>query len=163
MIGSLFPMASFHHFYFGSSNWCSLVYTEFDKLLRMIQRQHNVSEPIPPFFIKTLLNLETSLNSAIAKEKEAKKKMNATNAKALTAMKQKVKKAQKEYESDLTKYQAVSAFWELVFPYSLQSSYRRTLRRLKKIMPALLRKSLLLPPLLPGSSKGMSRRMMKTS
>jgi translation initiation factor 3 subunit C len=83
---------------------------EFDKLLRMIQRQHNVSEPIPPFFIKTLLSLETSLNNAIAKEKEAKKKMNATNAKALTAMKQKVKKAQKEYESDLTKYQAVSAF-----------------------------------------------------
>ena len=77
--------------------------TEFDKLLRMIQRQHNVSEPIPPFFIKTLLSLETSLNNAIAKEKEAKKKMNATNAKALTAMKQKVKKAQKEYESDLTK------------------------------------------------------------
>lgn len=73
----------------------------------MIQRQHNVSEPIPPFYIKTLISLESSLNNAISKEKEAKKKMNATNAKALTAMKQKVKKASKEYETDLAKYQAV--------------------------------------------------------
>jgi len=76
----------------------------------MIQRQHNVSEPIPPFYVKTLISLETSLTSTLAKEKEAKKKMNATNAKALTAMKQKVRKAMKEYEQDIQKYQAVSAF-----------------------------------------------------
>jgi translation initiation factor 3 subunit C len=73
----------------------------------MIQRQHNVSEPIPPFYIRTLVGLEISLNSAIAKEKEAKKKMNATNAKALTAMRQKVKKAVKEYEKEVKQYQTV--------------------------------------------------------
>lgn len=76
----------------------------------MIQRQHNVSEPVPPFYVKTLISLESSLTNALAKEKEAKKKMNATNAKALTAMKQKVKKAAKEYEVDVGKYQAVSSF-----------------------------------------------------
>ena len=81
--------------------------TEFDKLVCMIQRQHNVSEPIPPFYMRTLVGLETSLNTAIAKEKEAKKKMNATNAKALTAMRQKVKKAAKEYEKEVKQYQAV--------------------------------------------------------
>ncbi|KAJ4468239.1 eukaryotic translation initiation factor 3 subunit 8 N-terminus-domain-containing protein, partial [Lentinula aciculospora] len=87
------------------NDWVSIS-NEFDKLARMIQRQHNVSEPIPPFYIKTLLSLESSLTGAIAKEKEAKKKMNATNAKALNSMKQKVRKAIKEYEQDIAKYQA---------------------------------------------------------
>jgi translation initiation factor 3 subunit C len=79
----------------------------------MIQRQQNVSEPVPPFYVKTLIELETSVNAALAKEKEAKqrtnpnlKALNALNAKALTAMKQKLKKAIKEYESDITSYKA---------------------------------------------------------
>ena len=80
---------------------------EFDKLVRMVQRQQNVAEPIPPFFVRTLVDLEKSLNAAVAKEKEAKKKMNASNGRALTAMKQKVKKTAKEYESDIKKYQNV--------------------------------------------------------
>lgn len=66
-----------------------------------------MSEPIPPFYVKTLINLESSVNIALVKEKEVKKKMNATNAKALTAMKQKIKKALKEYETDVKKYQDV--------------------------------------------------------
>ncbi|KAK0241914.1 eukaryotic translation initiation factor 3 subunit 8 N-terminus-domain-containing protein [Armillaria nabsnona] len=87
------------------NDWVAIS-NEFDKLVRMIQRQHNVSEPVPPFYIKALISLESSLNAAIAKEKESKKKMNATNAKALTAMKQKVKKGMKEYEQDISKYNA---------------------------------------------------------
>ncbi|KAJ8077050.1 Translation initiation factor 3 subunit c [Marasmius tenuissimus] len=87
------------------NDWVAIS-NEFDKLARMVQRQHNVSEPIPPLYIKTLTTLETSVTTTIAKEKEAKKKMNATNAKALTATKQKVRKAAKEYEKDITKYQA---------------------------------------------------------
>jgi translation initiation factor 3 subunit C len=71
----------------------------------MVQRQQNVAEPVPSFYIRTLASLETSLNQAVAKEKEAKKKMNASNARALTAMKQKVKKVVKEYESDIKQYQ----------------------------------------------------------
>jgi translation initiation factor 3 subunit C len=70
----------------------------------MIQRQQNLSEPVPSFYIRTLVNLETSVNTTLQKEKEAKKKMNATNAKALTAMKQKVKKALKENEVEVKKY-----------------------------------------------------------
>lgn len=85
------------------NDWVAIS-TEFDKLVRMIQRQHNVSEPIPPFYVRTLVNLESSVNNALVKEKEAKKKMNATNAKALTAMKQKIKRAIKEYETDVKKY-----------------------------------------------------------
>ena len=85
---------------------------EFDKLVRMVQRQHNVAEPVPPFFIRTLCGLETSLTTAIVKEKEAKKKMNATNARALTAMKQKVKRAAKEHEKGIKLFSAVS-LWNL--------------------------------------------------
>lgn len=79
---------------------------EFDKLLRLVQRQSNVAEPIPPFFVKALINLESSLNTALAKEKEAKKKTNAANARALNSMKQKIKKALKEYEKEIHQYQA---------------------------------------------------------
>ncbi|KAK7692712.1 hypothetical protein QCA50_004345 [Cerrena zonata] len=86
------------------NDWVAIS-SEFDKLIRMVQRQQNVAEPIPPFFIRTLTGLETSLNSALAKEKEAKKKMNASNARALTAMKQKVKKVTKEYENDVKQFQ----------------------------------------------------------
>ncbi|KAG8213854.1 eukaryotic translation initiation factor 3 subunit 8 N-terminus-domain-containing protein [Butyriboletus roseoflavus] len=79
---------------------------EFDKLLRLVQRQSNVAEPVPPFFIRTVINLEDSLNAALAKEREAKKKMNAVNARALNSMKQKVRKSTKEYEKEISQYQA---------------------------------------------------------
>ncbi|CAL1706985.1 unnamed protein product [Somion occarium] len=87
------------------NDWVAIS-SEFDKLVRMVQRQQNVSEPVPPFFIRTLVTLESSLNSAVAKEKEAKKKMNASNARALTAMKQKVKKVAKEHENEIKQYHA---------------------------------------------------------
>ena len=77
----------------------------------MVQRQQNLSEPVPAFYVRTLVNLESSVNNTLSKEKEAKKKMNASNAKALTAMKQKVKKAIKEYENDVKKYQEVSCVY----------------------------------------------------
>ncbi|KAI0690086.1 eukaryotic translation initiation factor 3 subunit 8 [Cytidiella melzeri] len=86
------------------NDWIAIS-NEFDKLVRMVQRQQNLAEPVPPFYLRTLANLESSLNAAVAKEKEAKKKMNASNAKALTAMKQKVKKVIKEYEIDFKKFQ----------------------------------------------------------
>ena len=75
----------------------------------MIQKQHNVSDIVPIFFIKSLVNLEASINTTVQKEKEAKKKMNPSNAKALTAMKQKIKKMMKEYETSLKEYNEVSS------------------------------------------------------
>ncbi|TEB15743.1 hypothetical protein FA13DRAFT_1747410 [Coprinellus micaceus] len=74
------------------NDW-STISNEFDKLV-----------PCAPFYIRTLVSLETSVNDALSKEK-AKKKLNATNAKALTAMKQKIKKAHKEHETEIKKYQ----------------------------------------------------------
>jgi translation initiation factor 3 subunit C len=71
----------------------------------MVQRQQNVGEPIPPFFIRTITELEASVNDT--QSKDAKKKMNATNARALTAVKQKVKKTLKELEKEVKQYQVV--------------------------------------------------------
>lgn len=85
----------------------------------MIQKQQNLSEPVPSFYIRTLVNLETSVNTALQKEKEAKKKMNATNHKALTAMKQKVKKALKENEVEVKKYLEVRHISGLVEMYHI--------------------------------------------
>ncbi|KAA1472862.1 eukaryotic translation initiation factor 3 subunit 8 [Dentipellis sp. KUC8613] len=96
------------------NDWVAIS-TEFDKLTRMVQRQQNMSEPMPPFFIRTLVSLESSLNLALSKEKEAKKKMNASNARALTAMKQKVKKGVKEYEKEVKLFQEDPASFERVY------------------------------------------------
>ena len=87
---------------------------EYDKLARMVQRQQNVAEPVPPFYIRTLISLEAALNAALAKEKEAKKKMNASNARALTAMKQKVRKTVKEYEKEIKHYNDVCGPYKLL-------------------------------------------------
>lgn len=92
---------------------------EFDKLARMVQHQNNIAEAIPPFYVRTLVSLENSLATAIAKEKDSKKKMNATNNRALNAMKQKVKKAVKENEKEIKQYQAVCC---LSTRYSMPSS-----------------------------------------
>jgi translation initiation factor 3 subunit C len=91
---------------------------EYDKLTRMVQRQQNVAEPIPPFYIRTLISLEAALNAALAKEKEAKKKMNASNARALTAMKQRVRKTVKEYEKEIKQYNDVHVPRKLLTSFS---------------------------------------------
>lgn len=80
----------------------SLGAIEFDKLARLVQQQTNVSEPVPPFWIKTLASLDTAI-----KEKDPKKKLNALNSKALNSLKIKVKKAQKEFEEHITRFNTV--------------------------------------------------------
>lgn len=83
----------------------------------MIQRQQNVGEPIPPFFIRMTTLLETSVNDVQAKD--AKKKMNATNARALTVVKQKVKKTLKDFEKEVKQYQAVRCTKDTIFRFYL--------------------------------------------
>ena len=79
-------------------------YIEFEKLLRLVQRQINLAEPIPALYMRTLFNLEKTINTALTKEKDAKKKMNATNSKALNGMKLKVKRTIKENEKEFKEY-----------------------------------------------------------
>jgi translation initiation factor 3 subunit C len=58
----------------------------------------------PKFYIKCLVELEDFLQEAAQKEKAAKKKMNANNAKAMNAMKQKLKKNNKSFEDKIEMY-----------------------------------------------------------
>ncbi|KAF7965383.1 hypothetical protein HWV62_14080 [Athelia sp. TMB] len=107
------------------NDWVAIS-NEFDKLARMVQRQNNVAEPIPPFYVKTLCSLETSLNNAIAAEKDAKKKMNATNNRALNAMKQKIKKAVKEYATEIKQYQEDPEAFEREYALTVQPEAPKT-------------------------------------
>jgi translation initiation factor 3 subunit C len=62
------------------------------------------SDKVPKEYIQCVSNLEDFMNEAIAKQKVSTKKMNATNAKGLNAMKQKIKKNNKDYATEIDKY-----------------------------------------------------------
>jgi hypothetical protein len=70
----------------------------------------------PTFYIRALVNLEDALKEAA--EKDAKKKMNATNAKAFNVMKQKIRKNNKEHEEDIEEYRKV---FQYLFQYIIST------------------------------------------
>ncbi|KAI9621584.1 hypothetical protein H4Q26_015590 [Puccinia striiformis f. sp. tritici PST-130] len=80
-----------------------VISAEFDKLVRLITRQANAADPLPVSYLKVILSLEES-QIAVNENAAVKKKMNATNAKALNTMKQKLKKTIRENEAIIEKY-----------------------------------------------------------
>ena len=90
--------------------------SELDKLVRFIARHQTsmIASPIPPAghfppaFLGCLTELEQTVNDTVASEKSASKKMAPVKAKALSAMRQSLKKKLKEYEGVVKQYQAVS-------------------------------------------------------
>ncbi|CAM4313787.1 unnamed protein product, partial [Lepidochelys olivacea] len=60
-------------------------------------------EGVPRFYIRILADLEQYLNE-LWEDKEGKKKMNKNNAKALSTLRQKIRKYNRDYESQIASY-----------------------------------------------------------
>jgi len=85
-----------------NGDW-SLISSEFDKLNRQVTRLQE-GKRAPKQYIRTLAELEDFMNEALAKAKVTPKKMNAIQARSLNAVKQKVKKTNKDYQTEIDRY-----------------------------------------------------------
>lgn len=63
-----------------------------------------VAGKVPKNYIKCLADLEDVMNEAIAKQKVTAKKMNKLNAQGLNAVKQRIRKTNKEYQAQIEEY-----------------------------------------------------------
>ncbi|EPE02161.1 eukaryotic translation initiation factor 3 [Ophiostoma piceae UAMH 11346] len=86
------------------NDWGS-VSTDFDKLNRQAEKLRQGST-MPKPYIKAVADLEDFMNEAISMQKVSLKKMNATSARGLNAVKQRIRKITKEYQSQIDAYRA---------------------------------------------------------
>ncbi len=81
------------------------MHLELDKLNRQVEKMKGAPNT-PKSYIKCIADLEDLMNETIAKQKVTPKKMNATNARGLNAVKQRIKKTNKEYQTQIDAYRA---------------------------------------------------------
>lgn len=78
-------------------------FAEFDKLNRQVAKIVQ-SNQTPKLYVKAIADLEDFVNETVVKQKTTSKKMNASNAKGLNTVKQRIKKNNKDYATDIEKY-----------------------------------------------------------
>ncbi|KAK9763258.1 Translation initiation factor 3 subunit c [Basidiobolus ranarum] len=83
------------------NDWVTIA-SEFDKLTKLISKATTLisTSGVPKFYIRCLVHLEDGLKEVL----DSKKKMNASNSKALNSMRQKLRKNNKAYEKDLEEF-----------------------------------------------------------
>jgi hypothetical protein len=81
---------------------------EFDRLTKIVSKSQNIIKQagLPNFFVRLLVALEDHLKE-LQEDKDAKKKMNAGSARAMNAMRQKLRKHNKSYEAEIQAYRKV--------------------------------------------------------
>ncbi|EMR11319.1 hypothetical protein PNEG_00348 [Pneumocystis murina B123] len=84
------------------NDWVTIS-SEFEKINKLIERLKVLGKP-PRLYIRAIVNLDSFLNETIKKEKEVKKKMNSTNARALNSVKQRIRKSNKLYEGEIKQF-----------------------------------------------------------
>ncbi|KAJ5675678.1 Eukaryotic translation initiation factor 3 subunit C [Penicillium macrosclerotiorum] len=93
------------------NDW-AVISTEFDSLNRQIVKIAQ-SGPTPKVYVKAVADLEDFVNETVSKQKSSNKKMNASNQKGFNAVKQRIKKNNKDYAAQIEKYRAAKdAFME---------------------------------------------------
>ncbi|KAH6664379.1 eukaryotic translation initiation factor 3 [Plectosphaerella plurivora] len=85
-----------------NGDWATIS-SEFDKLNRQVAKIQETGKT-PKSYIKTIAELEDYMNEAVAKQKVTPKKMNALAAKGLNAVKQKIKKINKDHQTQVDAY-----------------------------------------------------------
>ncbi|KAF2687165.1 eukaryotic translation initiation factor 3 subunit C [Lentithecium fluviatile CBS 122367] len=79
----------------------------FDKLNRQIPALIKQNDgKTPKVYIQAIADLETVMNETLEKQKVTPKKMNATNTRGINAVRQKIRKNNKEYAKDIDAYRA---------------------------------------------------------
>ncbi|XP_056325223.1 eukaryotic translation initiation factor 3 subunit C isoform X2 [Danio aesculapii] len=78
---------------------------EFEQLCRAFVKSKTIvdKEGVPKFYIRLLADLEDYLNQ-LWEDKEGKKKMNKNNAKALSTLRQKIRKYNRDFETEIASY-----------------------------------------------------------
>uniref|UniRef100_A0A8C4E2T1 Eukaryotic translation initiation factor 3 subunit C n=1 Tax=Dicentrarchus labrax TaxID=13489 RepID=A0A8C4E2T1_DICLA len=97
---------------------------EFEQLCRAFLKSKNIvdKEGVPPFYIRLLADLEDYLNQ-LWEDKEGKKKMNKNNAKALSTLRQKIRKYNRDYETEIAAYKEVNFGLSLVLCFKTYREY----------------------------------------
>ncbi|KAJ5175329.1 Eukaryotic translation initiation factor 3 subunit C [Penicillium canariense] len=86
------------------NDW-AVISTEFDNLNRQILKITQ-SGTTPKVYVKAVADLEDFVNESVSKQKASNKKMNASNQKGFNAVKQRIKKNNKDYAAQIEKYRA---------------------------------------------------------
>jgi translation initiation factor 3 subunit C len=86
------------------SDW-AVISEQFDKLIRQVPTLTKQNDgKIPKLYIQAVADLETAVVETHEKQKVTPKKMNAVNGRGFNAVRQKIKKHNRDYEKDINAY-----------------------------------------------------------